>query len=377
MRSPRRDTPPATRVAWRVAFLLVVATALVSGIAGGLVRAGVNVPAGGWISQAGGWITQAVMGHAFLMVSVFLGTVIGLERAVALKHPAAFAAPAASGLSGVCMVMSAGALAAGLALVASLAFVVVNIVVVRRQRAAHTLLLLVAAVAWAMGAGVHAAGGTPLGAISWWFAFLVLTIAAERLEMTRLMRRRPGSSALLGTALAALLGACALASFQATVVAGAVVYGLALMMLAAWLFAFDIARKTVTTQGLSRYMAVCLLLGYAWLALAGAAWIGSALGLPTRDAALHGLGLGFVFSMIFGHAPVILPALVRVKLAWSWAFYLPLALLHGSLALRLALAFAEPSLMRLGSIGNTLAIAVFAMTMLGAALAWRARHPAR
>jgi hypothetical protein len=367
MRSPRRDTLPATRVAWRVAFLLLVATVLVSGIAGGLVRAGVNVPAGGWISQA-------VVGHAFLMVSAFLGTVIGLERAVALKHPAAFAAPASSGLSGLCMVMGAGALAAGLAVLASLTFVAVNIVVVRRQRAAHTLLLLGAALAWAMGAGLHAGGGTPLGAISWWFAFLVLTIAAERLEMTRLMRRRPGSSALLGTALAALLGACALASFHATAVAGGVVYGLALLMLAAWLFAFDIARKTVMAHDLSRYMAVCLLLGYAWLALAGAAWIGSALGLPTRDAALHGLALGFVFNMIFGHAPVILPALVRVKLAWSWAFYLPLALLHGSLALRLVLAVAEPSLMRLGSIGNTLAIALFVMTMLGAALAWRRQH---
>jgi hypothetical protein len=27
-----------------------------------------------------------------------------------------------------------------------------------------------------------------------------------------------------------------------------------------------------------------------------------------RDAALHGLGLGFLFSMMLGHAPVILPA---------------------------------------------------------------------
>jgi hypothetical protein len=40
-------------------------------------------------------------------------------------------------------------------------------------------------------------------------------------------------------------------------------------------------------------MAVCLLLGYAWLFVAGIAWTATSLGLPLRDAALHGLGLGF------------------------------------------------------------------------------------
>jgi hypothetical protein len=39
--------------------------------------------------------------------------------------------------------------------------------------------------------------------------------------------------------------------------------------------------------GLSRYMAVCLLLGYAWLAIAGLAWMATAAGLPLRDTALH------------------------------------------------------------------------------------------
>lgn len=358
------------RMAWRIVFLVLVATALVGGIAGGLVRAGVDV-------SAGGWIAPAVLGHAFLMVSAFLGTVIGLERAVALKHPAAFAAPAASGLSGVWILMGDGDTAKAFSVLAALAFVAVNAVLVKRQRAAHTLLLLVAALAWLCGAIVHAARGPALGAISWWLAFLVLTIAAERLEMTRLMRRRPGSSPMLLAALATLLCACALSSFEAGAAIGGVAYGAALLMLSGWLFAFDIARKTVTTQGLSRYMAVCLLLGYGWLAIAGIAWVGSSLGLPWRDAALHGLALGFVFSMIFGHAPVIMPALTRVKLAWSPVFYVPLALLHASLAARLLLTRWEPSLMRLGSAANVLAIALFAVTLLGAALAWRRQHPRR
>lgn len=350
----------------RLAFALVVAAALLAGMAGGLVRAGALLD----LLPPAGWLPRAVLGHAFLMVSAFLGTVIGLERAVALKHPAAFAAPAASGVSGVLLLAGRPEAAAWLALIASAAFVAVNAVIVSRQRAAHTALLLVAAVAWWVGAALHALGGVAQGTLSWWFAFLVLTIAAERLEMTRLMRRRPGASGLLLAVLGTLLGGAALSSVDATAALGGIAYGLALLALSIWLFAFDIARKTVAAQGLSRYMAVCLLLGYGWLAVAGLAWAGTSLGLPMRDAALHGLALGFVFSMIFGHAPVILPALVRAKLAFSWWFYLPLAVLHLSLAARLLLST------RLGSIGNAAAIVSFVLAIATAAIAWRRQHRA-
>jgi len=93
---------------------------------------------------------------------------------------------------------------------------------------------------------------------------------------------------------------------------GGVLYGVALAAFAVWFGVFDIARRTALTHGLSRYMAVCLLCGYAWLGLAGVAWAGTAVGCPGRDMALHALGLGFIMSMIMGHAPVILPAVARV-----------------------------------------------------------------
>lgn len=36
--------------------------------------------------------------------------------------------------------------------------------------------------------------------------------------------------------------------------------------------------------------------------------------------ALHALGLGFVFSMVMRHAPVILPAVARLRLSFGVAF---------------------------------------------------------
>ncbi len=352
----------------RLAFALVALTSLAAGIAGGLVRAGVALPA------QGGWLPPAVAAHAFLMICAFMGTVIGIERAVALKHPLAFAGPLASGLAGFAMLAGASQAAAWLAAGASLAFVAVNAALVQRQRAAHTVLLLVAALAWAGGCLLHALGALIGAVLPLWFCFLILTIAAERLEMTRLMRRRPGVAQALYVVLAALLlGALLSAPLPAL---GGVLYGLSLSGLAAWLVAFDIARRTVRTHGLSRFMAVCLLLGYAWLFVAGLAWGATALGAPCRDAALHALALGFVFSMMLGHAPVILPAIARVKLLFGWAFYVPLLLLHASLALRLVAGHVNPALRAAGATGNALAIAGFAATLATAALAWRARHSA-
>lgn len=366
----RAALPTPALAALRLLMLALVALSLLGGIAGGLLRAGVALPA---LSGAA-WPGRAALDHAALMVGGFLGTVIGIERAVAVRLRAAFAAPLASSLGGLCLLLGQGAAGAWLGVAASVAFVGVNAVLVRRQPAAHTALLLAGAGAWLAGSLLFALGFGSTATLPWWFAFLVLTIAAERLEMTRLMRRRPAAQGLLQAVLAALLGGAALSALAP--VAGGVLYGAALALLALWLAVFDIARRTVRAHGLSRYMAICLLGGYAWLAVAGAAWALAALGGPGRDAALHALGLGFIVSMVMGHAPVILPAIARVKLQFGMFFYVPLAALHASLALRLGGGAFDASLRAAGAALNAASLALFAATVLGAAAAWRLRHGA-
>lgn len=364
----RQAAPRWVTLAFRPLLLSLVALSLLAGIAGGLLRVGVALP----LPPDSAWPGQAVLTHAALMICGFLGTVIGIERAVAVKLRSAFLAPLASGAGGALLLLGQPGPGAWLGVAAAAIFTVVNIVIVRRQRAAHTWLLLVAAGAWLAGNLLFAAGQDSVATLPWWFAFLVMTIAAERLEMTRLMRRRPAAELSLQAVLAALLSGAALSGLAP--VAGGLLYGSALILLALWLAAFDIARHTIRAHGLSRYMAVCLLGGYAWLAVAGVAWAATALGLPLRDAALHALGLGFIVSMMMGHAPVILPAIARVKLQFGTFFYVPLALLHLSLLLRLVAGMAADPLRSTGAFLNAAAIALFAATIAGAAIAWRIHH---
>ncbi|MDA8521526.1 hypothetical protein [Acidovorax sp. NCPPB 4044] len=361
MDRPPRPTPAALplRAVLAPGIAAVLAAALAAGLVGGLVRAGVPLPAG-W---AGAWLGPAAAGHAFLMVGAVMGTVIGLERAVALRRRAGFAAPLASALAGAAWLAGAPRTAGALAVLGALAFVAVNGAVARRQRAPHTALLCVAAVAGALGHLAWAAGAGAARVVPWWLAFLVVTIAAERLEMTRLMRRRRGALASLCATLALLCGGAAL-STAGLPRAGGLLYGAALLALAAWLLAFDIARRTVRAPGLPRYMALCLLSGYAWLGVAGAAWMATALGVAAlRDVALHALALGFIASMAFGHAPVVVPALTRLRLRFGPAHYLPLAALHGTLLLRCAAGPWDAAARSAGALGNAAALLLFAATL--------------
>jgi len=120
---------------------------------------------------------------------------------------------------------------------------------------------------------------------------------------------------------------------------------------------------------------VALLAGYGWLAAGGVAWIALALGAAgARDVALHAVALGFVFSMILGHAPIVIPAVARARVRFHAGFYVPLVLLHASLFVRLVLAPAHPSWRAASGIGNAAAIALFAVILVASL---RASRPVR
>src|SRR6266496_5205547 len=89
--------------------------------------------------------------------------------------------------------------------------------------------------------------------------------------------------------------------------------------------------------GRTRFIATCLLTGYVWLGAAGVIAIVSGAADPgvQHDAILHAIFLGFVVSMIFGHAPLVFPAILGQPLPYHPKFYLHLILLHASMALRL------------------------------------------
>lgn len=340
------DLPPAARAP----LLLLGFAALVAGMAGGLVRLGAVLPAP----------ATGIAWHGALMASAFFGTLIALERAVAVGRLWAYAAPAANAAGGIALLAGYGGAAFALFVAGAGIFALVSLAIYRKHRALHTGVLAAGALCL-LGANLWLASQQALDrALPFWIAFFVLTIGGERLELSRLVPVPPWARMLFGALSLALAASAALA--------WAPLQGALLIAIALWLARYDLATRTVRSRGITRYIALCLLSGYVWLALGGALLVLGA----ARDAALHALLLGFVFSMVFGHAPVIFPAVLRIALPYRPAFYLPLAVLHLSVLLRFGADILDDAALRLaGGFGNALAIGLFIVT--AAVLAMTAR----
>lgn len=144
---------------------------------------------------------------------------------------------------------------------------------------------------------------------------------------------------------------------------GVRISGAGLFAVALWLLRHDLAWHSARQHGLPRYMALSLIAGYFWLAVAGILCLGGAQYFsagPRYDAMLHAIFLGFVFSMIFAHAPIILPTITGLALPFQKLFYVHAALLHLSILLRISGDLSlSLSLQRWGGLLNALAIFLF------------------
>jgi hypothetical protein len=69
--------------------------------------------------------------------------------------------------------------------------------------------------------------------------------------------------------------------------------------------------------------------------------------------------------MIFGHAPVIFPAVLGVPIHFYWTSYIPLVVLHASVLLRVGGDLAEWNTGRaIGALGNAVAVGLFLINNL-------------
>ncbi len=320
-------TRPTQRfAAHRLPVLALAGACLLTGLAGGLARIGAGTP-----SPA-----SAATGHGVLMALGFLGTLVALERAVALRHTWGYLAPVLSGIGSLALLLGVPRPWPALALAIAGAWLTAGYLVMWQvQPALHITIQALGALAWWGGAMRFMDGADLAGVAPWLVAFLVLTIAGERLELARVafLTPRHRDGAWVWSAL--ILGGPVVSMGWPS--AGDRLLGVGLLILGAWLARYDVARHTVRANGLTRYMATCLLAGYVWLVVGGAVWVwrGAVTDGPAYDAALHAIFLGFAMSMVLGHAPVILPAVLRVRLPYHQRDYAIVALLHGSLMLRL------------------------------------------
>ncbi|MEQ8474318.1 MAG: hypothetical protein RIC35_24190 [Marinoscillum sp.] len=311
----------------KLPFILLVAGALVSGILTGWYRLGFDMP-----------VSHVFLHHGALMTGGFLGTVILTERIVALKQKWLFSFPIVNGssvlfyflelpqVSSICLIIGALGL-----------FYVFHLINKKHSDLAHKV-MWVGATAWFIG-NVHLFLFESYGhSILWWMAFLLITITGERLELIRFLPVSNTKRVVLIGFLVAFLVGCVI-PFH---LGGRYLAGGPMLLVAIWLLRYDMVRKSVKHSGIHRYSAIALIFGYIWLAVSGGLFLFEGTGSIPYDALMHAFFLGFVFSMIFAHAPIILPGVVGLKFKpYHASLYVWVIMLQLTLMARLGGGFLE------------------------------------
>lgn len=167
----------------RAALLIAAVAGLLLGMWAGLVRLGWP-----WPPLA----PVLPMLHGPTMACGFLGTLIGVERAVGTGKHWAYLGPALVAF-GVLLALLGMPGNAGPLLV-TLGSAIVTLVLVglaRLHPANYTVTMAVGGGAWVIGNLLWWLGWPLYVVALWWIGFLVLTIAGERLELSRMLKLTP------------------------------------------------------------------------------------------------------------------------------------------------------------------------------------------
>ncbi len=340
-------------------LLVTVAAALLGGLGAGLARLG--IPLG---SPMNHWILV----HGPLMICGFLGTLICLERAVALqsRYRWSMLVPACTAVGALFLLASPNAVIAKVFItLGSIGFSGILILMFRLHPSRDILTMGAGAACWVVGNILWLTGSPVFQVVHLWSAFLILTIVGERLELSRVRRLTPQVIRLFTIVTSIYLVGVALTIINLDV--GIRLLGVGAVLLALWLYKYDIAGQTIRQKGLTRYIAACLLLGYFWLGFGGviAIWKGAVYAGADYAIILHAFLLGFVFSMIFGHAPIIFPALTNLKFQYTPLFYVHLFLLHSSMAYRMyGSLIGDYTMQQQGGFLNVMSVLLFLVVTL-------------
>lgn len=319
---------PKTKPAFqRVPLLMGGVICLLMGLWTGLIRMG-----WAWPVKNPEWISL----HGPLMVCGFLGTVIGLERAVGLEKKWGYLAPLLAAIGGISLLVIEASSSIPMAILTASSFfyLAIFLTVLKTHRDFPTYIMTLGALCWFIGNALVLSGLFVFEIVPWWICFLVFTIAGERIELNRFLSPKSESDYFfIGIIILSIIAAI-ISLFYPEV--GTFTLGVSMILLTVWLFLYDLAMRTIQREGLTKFIAACLLIGYFWLGVSGiiAVIFGRLVAGPYYDAYLHTIFIGFTFSMIFGHAPIIFPGILKISITFNRRFYLHLFLLHLGLLIR-------------------------------------------
>jgi len=303
----------------RIPIILLAMFSLIVGLIAGLHRMGWN------------FAFAISADHGGIMIGGFLGTLISFEKVIPLKKKLLFTIPVLSGASVVFFFIGLPAASMTVLTLASTGLFSVFLFYLSRQHNRSYVIMSLGAFSWLVGNIAFLLTGFYRVALPWWMAFTLLIIAAERLELMQFLPVTIHQKRILTGILGVFILSC-LFTFHG---AGGILAAAALISVAIWLLRYDVVAIHLRKRGLIQYIGVALLSGYFALMLTGIFIPLVATQPMGYDAVVHAYFIGFVFSMIFAHGPMILPGILGIsEKPFHPLYYLWLFMLHSSWMIR-------------------------------------------
>ncbi len=305
----------------RIPFMMLAVVNLLAGLWAGLIRIGWNLPVG-----------SLAVHHGAIMVGGFLATLIALEKVIPLKRNLLLIIPLISALSLVMTIP--GYFQTGLVflLIGSIGlFSTQAFYWYTYPRDLSVALMVVGACCLVIGNAMLLQKQFYPLAFPWWMGFLLLTITGERLELSKFLPvSKINKGFLIGFLFLFLVGI--IIPFHGI---GKYLSGFALVCISIWMLKHDVISIGLRKEGLTRFSSTALLLANVWLFIEGMLMITLHDSVFSYDILVHSFFIGYAFSMIFAHGPIILPGVLGISLKpyhpilYGWLF-----LVHGSLLFR-------------------------------------------
>lgn len=331
--------------------MLLILAALISGILTGWLRLGVELP-----------LLSVYLDHGAMMTGSFLGTVILIERIITQKKAWLYAFPLINASSIIFYYLDLRNVAFYCLIVGAIGLFYIYLRINNKHSDLPHLLMWIGAACWAIG-NIHLLMFQLYAhSILWWMAFLLLTIVGERLELSRFLPLSATKKKLL----VALLVLFLISSILPFHFGGELLTGISLILMAFWLLLYDMARKSIKKPGIHQFTAFTLICGFFWLAVSGVFYLINHTGVISYDALIHSFFLGFIISMIFAHAPIILPSVLGLTFKpFHRILYVWVALFQLSLVMRITGGLFTISVWKLyGGIANGVAIILFLLSLM-------------
>lgn len=304
----------------RFPFVLLALMCLIFGFLTGLNRIGWSI-----------FASPATAHHGAIMIGGFLGTLIALEKLIPLKNRILFLVPVLSGGSLVLFLLNFPYAAMTMLLCASFFLCCIFAFYLYKHRELQYVMMLLGAISWFIGNTLLLTKKMYPLSFPWWLGFILFVIIGERLEITKFLPVTGKQKSVVFFFLLLYFISC-LVSFHGI---GNIISGVALIGISVWLLRYDIIRISISKTLLTKYVAMALLCGYVALMLCGIFFITMKGSLLAYDALIHTFFLGFTFSMIFAHGPIILPGVLGISVKpYHKIFYVWLILLQVSWLVR-------------------------------------------